>query len=174
MVGCALAIALSQGLLGDGRPALASTRVALHRVACRAAFTAHLDSRSTPVIAFGLSTIASAVLILHLVRTDRSLTARILGSPPLVWVGRLSYGLYLWHFPICMEFSLHGHSDLLWPVVLPLTFLVSSTSSYLIEKRALRLRHRRRPTADGDLTQRTLRDAQWAPPASRRRRARVV
>jgi peptidoglycan/LPS O-acetylase OafA/YrhL len=63
---------------------------------------------------------------------------RILASPPMVWVGRLSYSLYLWSVPIVSEFGHHAAS---WPPVLRLiacvatSFGFAAASYYLVERR---------------------------------------
>jgi peptidoglycan/LPS O-acetylase OafA/YrhL len=50
---------------------------------------------------------------------------RVLGNRPLAYVGRISYGLYLWHFPIA----------LVLPTVLafPVTFAIAASSYHLVE-----------------------------------------
>lgn len=42
----------------------------------------------------------SALLIWALVVTPRGFVGRGLASAPMVWLGRLSYALYLWHYPL--------------------------------------------------------------------------
>ena len=47
--------------------------------------------------------VLAPLLIAGLMR-DRSLTARLLASPPLVYLGRLSYALYLIHVPVLIAY----------------------------------------------------------------------
>ena len=44
--------------------------------------------------------LAVAAVIGHATSGTSSVTARLLGLPPLVWLGRISYGVYLWHWPL--------------------------------------------------------------------------
>ena len=52
-------------------------------------------------------TFAFALLVLCAVDAPRSLVTRLLSLPPLQLIGRVSYGLYLWHFVILSH--LHRH-----------------------------------------------------------------
>jgi peptidoglycan/LPS O-acetylase OafA/YrhL len=97
---------------------------------------------------FTLVAIAAAVLIFEALGARSSVAVRVLEFPPLVWVGRLSYGLYLWNFPIFEALKEKTLAQLhLPPVVsLPLrfavVFAVASLSFYLLEKPFLRLKKR--------------------------------
>jgi peptidoglycan/LPS O-acetylase OafA/YrhL len=67
----------------------------------------------------------------------------ILNSAPLVWVGSISYSLYLWQQPF-----LNRWSSALWtafPLNLALAVLFAAASYYLVEEPFLKLRERRSP-----------------------------
>ncbi len=72
---------------------------------------------------------------------------RLFSWPPLRWMGKISYGLYLYHFPIYN--GILGTVSL-W-LVIPAAFAVATVSFYLIERPLLRWVHRKTPTfvADG-------------------------
>ncbi len=67
---------------------------------------------------------------------------RILASPLLAWIGKISYGLYLWHMPIHGYLQsvrgLQGMALILG--TLALTFAAAAASYYLIEQPLLRLK----------------------------------
>jgi peptidoglycan/LPS O-acetylase OafA/YrhL len=76
--------------------------------------------------------------------------ARVLNSPIFVWVGLLSYSLYLWHFvaPQVLTFLLPGAPrwiSLVGPFVV--SFAMAAASYYVLEKPLQRLRGRLRAAA---------------------------
>ena len=87
-----------------------------------------------------------AGLIWSLVSSERKeVVQMILGSAPLVWIGKISYGLYLWHFP----FFYFVGSQRSWPpytvftVKFAGTFALAALSYYLVEQPIQRWARRR-------------------------------
>jgi peptidoglycan/LPS O-acetylase OafA/YrhL len=76
----------------------------------------------------------------HLFRT-------LLRTRWLVWTGQISYGLYLWHYPVYRIMFEQGMS---WPLVLFLgsavTVICASLSFYTIEKWFLKMKKNYRPS----------------------------
>jgi peptidoglycan/LPS O-acetylase OafA/YrhL len=96
-----------------------------------------------------LTAVCSAVLIVQ--GLDRSsLVARALSIPPLVFLGRISYGLYLWHLPILAAFGVFGAG--LTPVAIPAVAVavLAATVSYYVVELPLRRRWSRRRSSTGE------------------------
>jgi peptidoglycan/LPS O-acetylase OafA/YrhL len=110
LLGCALALVVSWRMLPGGR--LTTVAAGLAAVAGMAGLLAlFLASRYGSVgialhprrewdEAYLAVSLASAAVILGVVVAPRSPVAWLLSRPPLVAVGRVSYGLYLWHYPV--------------------------------------------------------------------------
>src|SRR5262249_24360384 len=90
---------------------------------------------------FTLVSATAAIAIIELLNAPPGLVVRVMESPPLVWVGRLSYGLYLWIFPVCYILTIPGRPRLvLVPLQVGATFAMAILSFYLIERPFLRLK----------------------------------
>jgi peptidoglycan/LPS O-acetylase OafA/YrhL len=87
--------------------------------------------------------VAAALLMLDLRLNDHRLLRRLLAARWLVWIGSISYGLYLWHFPIYKLMS-----ELQFPTVQiailgsALSLAAAAASYYLVERRALNWKSR--------------------------------
>ena len=78
-----------------------------------------------------------AAVITSAVQPGRFALRSFLSLAPLVWIGRISYGLYLWHWPVIVVASpartgLDGAS--LTAVRVGLTFAFATASFYLVEQ----------------------------------------
>lgn len=90
-----------------------------------------------------VNALAICVMIWTATRCPRMGIGRVLNAEPLMWLGRLSYSLYLWQ-----QLFLDPTNGARWfcrfPQNLILSFLVAIGSYYLVEKPMLAIRKRRR------------------------------
>ncbi len=86
---------------------------------------------------FLLVAVAAGAVILTCVTAPASLLARLCSLGPLVFVGRISYGLYLYHWPLFFVIN-HAHTGLngAWLLVVRLvaTFAVATISFVALEE----------------------------------------
>ncbi len=86
---------------------------------------------------FFLIGLAVAGVILAAVAAPRSIVPRLLSVAPVRYVGRISYGLYIWHWPIFIWLN-HARTGLvsyeLFAVRALVTFAVSVVSFHLVER----------------------------------------
>ena len=88
-------------------------------------------------LVFGL---ASAVLILVCADPQHSVVKSVFSWEPFAWVGRRTYGLYLWHWPIFVALSpvLGSSVPVVFVVCMALTFGAADLSYRYLEQPVLR------------------------------------
>jgi len=86
---------------------------------------------------FLLSALSAAAIILGAVCVTGGPIARFLSLRPLVWMGTVSYGAYLWHYPVFIELDA-GRTGLTGMSLLAVrtvaTFGLAAASYYLVER----------------------------------------
>lgn len=145
LLGCATALAVAwYWPLGRRVGSLGGAVVitSLPLIAYAVAFVPYY-MKNANLAAFTIVHVATAATIVQVVAGPSSLITRSLSWAPLVFVGKLSYSLYLWHVPVCYYLDMLGLS---WPfsigvaVRVLLSAALALASYYLIERRFSRLK----------------------------------
>lgn len=149
LIGCAAALIRSLGLW--------EKRISSFRLPAIAGFTLPL------IILFNISwrnantfywinfitEVFTAGLVLHVAGGQKSIIKKFLTIKPLVWVGSISYGLYLWHDPVFEVMRSYGCSKVLILLLGSIAaFTIASASYYIIEKPVLKFKGRFHAKAD--------------------------
>jgi len=86
---------------------------------------------------FLLSALSAAAIVTGAVCVPGGPIARVLALRPMVWMGTVSYGAYLWHFPVAIELDT-ARTGLGGPGLLAVrvaaTFVLAAASYYLVER----------------------------------------
>jgi len=85
------------------------------------------DGRSPPLYrgGFGIVALGAAAVIAAVVRLPGGILARALGWGPLPALGRVSYGVYLWHWPVFLAVTA-ARTGLVGPPLLAVRVLVTA------------------------------------------------
>jgi peptidoglycan/LPS O-acetylase OafA/YrhL len=139
MIGCALAIARTdpQTRRFLSRRIFTSTPSALVAVAVVIA-----GNRNLPIPAFAplFAHLGVAAFINFAVERSDGAIGWFLNTKPMVWIGQLSYGLYLWQQLFCFRSELGWFGS--FPQNVLATVLVSALSFYLLETPLAKVRQR--------------------------------
>lgn len=146
LIGCVLA------LLKPGRRIahLAGRTAALPVLGLVAIFTTMgLRTIEAQTVGMTLAALCSAWIVVAAL--DHGWIARVLSLRPLVFTGKISYGLYLWHFPIIHLLSAYSHLPRLAMLLAAcVSYPVAVVSYRLIEQPFLNMKSRRRsPSVSG-------------------------
>jgi len=165
-----------------GRLASAARRDATWLVLAAAGYAAALafEGRAvTPWQPTYLAMTAAALLLVPLVLRPDGRASRVLGrSRPLAWLGAVSYGLYLWHWPVQELLMAHGwvvpHTwagyILAVATVLAISLPLAWLTYRLVERPAIELSRRTNPLARISLQRpAAVPVVATTPPATRRR-----
>lgn len=68
----------------------------------------------------------------------------LLGRPAIAWTGLVSYGIFLWHYPVVLELTEAGVDSFapLLAATLAITIPIAAASYYAVERPLLRLKYR--------------------------------
>jgi peptidoglycan/LPS O-acetylase OafA/YrhL len=153
LIGCMVGVLCSWGLLATSRRSqLLLAAGAVAGAAILAVLLWKASSKEPAMLQGGLTVAAGSagVLIADVVARPAGWLARALAREPLVGIGRISYGLYLWHFPIvysCGALIIDGTRPDLPRAALAigLTFVAAIASFRWVERPMLRLKRRFEP-----------------------------
>ena len=154
LIGCVVGVLASWGLLdGSRRPSgRLGAAVSAGAALILASMLWRAGWREPAMLGGGMSAAAAAagVLIADMTARPEGWIASALGRQPFVGIGRISYGLYLWHFPLvygCGALAVDGTPPN-YPraaLAIGLTFVIAGASYRWIEKPMLRIKRRFTP-----------------------------
>ena len=140
-LGASIGIATSRGAALPQRVAIAMSMAGLSLMI----LSCYLINSGTPFPGYAAlgPTVAAALLILGGIDTKQPLPNRGLAIAPLRFLGRISYSLYLWHWPLIVFalalYPVTARSGTGRTAILAATLAVSVASYYIIERPCRRI-----------------------------------
>lgn len=136
LIGCLLSLALHWGYIPWmlRRPVFSRASWILFTI------SVVFVSRDDAILYFGgytLLSLAAAIIILRSLFTP----ALVLTHPLLLWIGKRSYGLYIWHWPV-YQIAKYFPAAYVVPIGVVGTFVAAAFSYRYIERPFLELKHR--------------------------------
>lgn len=154
LIGCILGVLAVSGVLARLKPYRKSLGAAAILSTVVLVFVGSLILESRWILFFGVFTLvalATAVVLAWLLCHPESRVAKVLSSYPMVWIGRRSYGIYLWHSPIAVAVSTpltymivgeEPHWAITLGMYLLCAFIVAAISFRYVEQPVLELKRR--------------------------------
>lgn len=148
-LGCALALGLAApGGVRRTYPHRLPPALSALAVAALAAMVALMPWHGgfSQAIGYGLASLCAATVVAALVTGGEGPLRAALRRPWLVGLGRLSYSLYIWHYPIFLIVWLNAglNQTAVWPFI-PVAWLAALLSFRHVEQPCMALRHRLSP-----------------------------
>ncbi len=148
LIGCALGVVLSSSLIGEKlQQVLSKLLLFLAPVSALLlvyfCYSLYWKSLQMYLWIYFVVELLAAILILAIFVSKGNVVNRLLSFRLFVWIGSISYGLYLWHWPVyrvMFIFKMDGRLVLLYGV--PVTFVIATLSYYLMERPILKLKKR--------------------------------
>jgi peptidoglycan/LPS O-acetylase OafA/YrhL len=89
-----------------------------------------------------LPVLATGLVVNYVIAGHRDPFSRLMNLPPVEWVGRLSYSLYLWQQIFCWSSLATPYAESGWPILFSASLLCACASYYGVERPALDFRAR--------------------------------
>jgi len=144
MVGCALGVMVSSKLLNQHLQLILSkillilSPLALANLAATAIYMKWTNAYMYQFGFFCVS-LSAGVIILDILLNQHHRIYMFLNGKLIVWIGMISYGLYLWHFPIFKLWVYWGFHGLIAVIsAFIVTFIISALSYYILERPILK------------------------------------
>jgi len=146
MIGCTIGIAIYSGLINENaKKTIEKLLISLCPISifCLSmlSIVARWDSPWMSYLGFTIVEIMSSILVFDILINEQSVIRKFLLNVGFVWIGKISYSLYLWHYPIYRTMKAMKYDGFTTFIVgTILTFIMSMFSYYVIEKPILKFK----------------------------------